>query len=247
MTDSVGAAYGTVKDAVIFHCPYPMRVGSNPFHHQWEAAIDTLFADQRLAGSQPELGDLTVITYNTRSIPGLLERCFDFLGSNALVVLGQGVTDWNWSHKITLVDDYLRSGACTTSHLLCLDGDDVIVVGDLSLLLARFAAIGSEVVFCGTRGDQPTSPECWDFENEVGAASDPQHRHLNAGCYLGRTSYIGEQLGRIREAIATGADWCRVDGHVDDQLAWRQLHRREHPRIVVDHECRLFLRFDEDR
>ena len=247
MTSGAAARYGTTKDAVIYHCPYPMRVPTNPFHVQWEQAISTCLSDPDLAGRGRDLTDLTVITYNTRPEPCLLERCFDHLGYAGLVVLGREVTQWSWAHKITLVHDYLRSGACSTPYVLCLDGDDVIVVGDPTVLVGRFESTGAEVVFCGTRGNQPACPECWDFENLVGRDLDPLHRHLNAGCYLGRTDYVAARLAEIALAIQTGEPWCLADGHVDDQLAWRQLHRREHPKIMIDAGCRLFLRFDEDR
>lgn len=246
MINPVGERYGTAKEAVIYHCPYPMRVPDNPFHTEWEAAIASALADPALAGAGRQLRDLTVITYNNRPGPCLLERCFAHLDAD-LVVLGRDVTAWSWAHKITLVDDFLRSGQCATPYVLCLDGDDVIVVGDPSVLVERFAATGAEMIFCGTRGNQPYSQECWDFENAVGAGQDPAHRHLNAGCYLGRTGYVAERLAEIAGAIERGESWCRVDGQVDDQLAWRQLHRREHPKITIDTECRLFLRFDEDR
>lgn len=246
MITTVGERYGTTKEAVIYHCPYPMRVASNPFHTEWEAAIATALSDPALAGAGRGLDDLTVITYNNRPEACLLERNFDHLGAE-LVVLGREVTEWSWAHKITLVEDYLRGGTCTTPYLLCLDGDDVIVAGDPTVLVDRFTRTGAEVIFCGTRGNQPYSAECWDFENAVGVDQDPLHRHLNAGCYLGHTAYVADRLAEIAAAIEQGESWCRAEGHVDDQLAWRQLHRREHPMIRVDAECRLFLRFDEDR
>lgn len=247
MISKSASRYGTNKEAVIYHCPSPMRAVSNPFHIQWEQAISTCLNDPELVGRGRGLSDLTVITYNTQPEPGLLERCVERLGYAGLVVLGRGLTRWSWAHKITLVHDYLSSGACVTPNVLCLDGDDVIIVGDPNVAVQRFESTGAEMIFCGTRGDQPASPECWDFENRVGRNLDPLHRHLNAGGYLGRTGYVTARLAEIAQAVETGASWCRADGHVDDQLAWRQLHRREHPKIIIDAECRLFLRFDEDR
>lgn len=239
--------YGTQRTAPIFHCPYPMRVTSNPFHRQWLRAIDQCLSDEDLRGCRSQIDGLTIVTYNTRPEPQLLERSLDHIGIQDYVVLGKGVQNWTWLHKISLVHDYLESGACTTPYILCLDGDDVIIARDPVDLVEDFLAAGTDILFCGTRGDQPPSQECWEFENSVPSYDDPQHRHLNAGCYIGRTDYVRARLAEIVGAVRRGEAWCLHEGAVDDQLAWRHLHRRMWPAIQVDVACRLFLRFDEDR
>jgi hypothetical protein len=239
--------YGTLRPAPIYHCPYPMRVTTNPFHREWLGAIDRCLSDEDLRGCCAEVEGLTIVTYNNRPEPQLLERCLDHIGIRNYVVLGKDVQNWTWLHKISLVHDYLASGACNTPYILCLDGDDVIIVRDPADLVNDFLATGTDILFCGTRGDQPPSPECWEFENAVPTYSDPQHRHLNAGCYLGRTDHVHARLGEIAEGIERREGWCFHEGAVDDQLAWRHLHRRYWPAIQVDVACRLFLRFDEDR
>ncbi|MDB5071550.1 MAG: hypothetical protein JWM87_2661 [Candidatus Eremiobacteraeota bacterium] len=239
--------YGTDKDAVILHCPCPMRIAGNPFHLHWDEAVQRCLSDDALRGRYAAIPGLTIVTYNNRPQEALLETCMRHLGYGGLVVLGRDVRTWSWRCKISLVHDYLRSGACTTPYILCLDGDDVLVIDDPTVLIDRFLATNSEVVFCGTRGNQPPSPECWDFENGVAEYADPVHRHLNAGCYLGRTPYVAARLAEILAAMDAGEPWCYDGGKVDDQLAWRHLHRRLYPEIKVDAACRLFLRFDEDR
>jgi hypothetical protein len=230
----------------VLHCPTPQRAASVPFHHEWDAACEAFFADGSLCGAYKDLDELTIVTINTRPTPTLLERCFAHLGLR-LEVLGRGVRDWSWSYKITLVHEWLRAGGCRTPELLYLDGDDVLLIGDPAEVRSRWLQLDSDLLFCNTRGDWPPDVECAKFEDRVYADNDGNHRHLNAGGWIGRTDYIGHCLDEIASAGRTGAAWCHAAHGFDDQLAWRQLHRREHPRMLVDADCTVFLRFDEDR
>jgi hypothetical protein len=239
--------YNLSYDSLILHCPGPMRVEENPFRSQWIDACETYFGDQEIKGNAISDERLTIVTYNNHEAECLLEAVAKHRGLDPLVVLGKHVTSWQWIEKIRLVYDYLASGACRTEYLLCLDGDDILIVGQPKEIVDRYRELDCRILFCNTRGDQPPSPECWDFENSVPRYTDPLHRHLNAGGYIGETAYIQECLAEILAAYERRKPWCFSEWGFDDQLAWRQLHRREYPRIQVDAGCRVFLRFDEDR
>jgi hypothetical protein len=238
--------YGLSFDALILHCPAPMRIPPNPFRHEWERALEDFFADEGTRGRLRCPPELTIVTYSNYAEPVLLERCLSHLGiEEGVVVVGRGVRRWEWIHKVALVHELIASGGVRSEYVLCLDGDDVLLLGDPAEVVARWLATDSRLLFCGTRGDQPASPECWAFENSV--HDDPQHRHLNAGGYIGETAYVGERLGEIVAAAAAREPWTQSEFGFDDQLAWRHEHRRRHPEIKVDADCRVFLRFDEDR
>lgn len=239
--------YAIRWDAVILHCPGPERVAGAPVAGEWAAACCGLLADNDLRGRFRDVDDLTVVTYNTRAEPSLLERCAAHLGLSRIAVLGRHLRRWQWSDKIELVHHYLESGACTTQYVLCLDGDDVLIIGDPALALERFREADCDILFGGTRGDWPPSPECAAFEAAAAGGSNLRHCHLNAGGYLARTSGLAPRLRALMAAIDGGDDWCRAEHGFDDQLAWRQLHRRQHPGIRVDVGCRVFLRFDDER
>lgn len=239
--------YGLRYDSLILHCPRPMRVKQNPFHTQWEEACRTLLSDPSVRGSCHNDPRLTVLTYNTSSTPCLLEQCAAHIGLNGLIVLGRSVKKWQWIEKVRLVAEYLQSGACQSEYLLCLDGDDVLILSSAEEILSRYLDTRCEILFCNTRGDQPPSPECWEFENSVTEYTDPLHRHLNAGGYIGRVSYIQDCLREILNGHESAENWCFSKSGFDDQLAWRHMHRSRYPGIKVDAACRIFLRFDEDR
>jgi hypothetical protein len=243
---STAARYGLSHDALIIHCPKPMRIPPNPFRHEWRRACELFFSDESLRGRFSCPPELTIVTYSNRTEPVLLERCFAHLGIDRYTVVGRDVEAWDWLHKVSLVHGLIESGGAA-ERILCLDGDDVLLLGDPAAVLARAQDTGARVLFCGTRGDQPASPEAWAFENGVPEYLDPLHRHLNAGAYVGETGYVHARLGDILAAGRAGAAWTRSEFGFDDQLAWRHVHREHYPDIKIDAGCRVFLRFDEDR
>lgn len=239
--------YQLSRDALILHCPGPLRHPRHPVHREWEAAKAAFFADDSTRGACGAHDDLTIITYNTRSAPCLLERCVAHLGVSGLVVLGGEKDDWSLEYKISLVLDYLRSRACRSEYVLCLDGDDVLVLADPGLILARFLRVRCEALFTSTAWDWPPSRECWEFESSVAAPADHAHCHLNSGGYLARRGYLMTALTEVAEAMAQRQPWCDTPQGFDDQLAWRHMHRRYHPAIRVDARCEIFIRFDANR
>jgi len=237
--------YGLSFDALILHCPEPMRVAPNPFRHVWQRALADFFADATTRGRFSCPPELTIVTYSNYAEPVLLERCLTHLGIERRVVVGRGVERWQWIHKVALVHELIEAGGVESEYVLCLDGDDVLLLGDPTEVVARWLATDARLLFCGTRGDQPPSPECWAFESSV--SDDPLHGHLNAGGYIGETAYVGERLAEIVAAAAAAEPWTQSEHGFDDQLAWRHEHRRRYPEIKVDAGCDVFLRFDEDR
>jgi hypothetical protein len=239
--------YGLTRDSLILHCPGPLRSPLYPNGREWEQACERFFADESVRGTCAGLDDLTIITYNNSSASCLLERCLAHLGVANLVVLGRGQQGWGWDLKISLVLDYLRSGACSSDYVLCLDGYDVLMLADPRLILEWFLASGAHVLFCGTASDWPPSPACRRFEEAVAAPADLTHCHLNAGGYVARRAYLEPCLAEITRAIVDQRPWCLTRRGFSDQLAWRHLHARYYPSIRIDTSCRIFARFDRHR
>jgi hypothetical protein len=223
-----------------------LRSRRNPFHREWDAACARFFADESLRGAWRDRDDLEILTYNTRGAPYLLERCFAHLGLR-LVVLGGGKDDWRWDYKISLVRDYLRSGSCGSEFVLCLDGDDVLVLADPAVILRRFLRRNCEMLFSSTAWNHPASSECWRFEESVAVPADRAHCHLNAGGYLAGRGYLTAKLDEVMAGAEARSPWCTTTEGFDDQLAWRHMHRRYFPAIKVDSPCRVFIRFDPAR
>ncbi|MCX2950183.1 glycosyltransferase domain-containing protein [Lentzea sp. NEAU-D7] len=236
--------YGLTTDAVVLHCPGPLRRRDNPVHVEWEQAQLSFFADASLGKSFQDDPRLTVITYNASGRESLLERCGAHLGIT-VVVLGRTVRDWSWEHKITLVRDYLES-AEPAENVMCLDAFDTLILDGPQMILERFHATSAEILFGCTATDWPPSREHERFEADVYRDASWAHRHLNAS-YIGKTAEVRRCLEQIVHGIEAGEPWCRTDTGFDDQLAWREMHRQRHPCLKIDVNCSIFVRFDEDR
>jgi hypothetical protein len=233
-------------DAVVFHCPGPLRDPSNPVHLDWERAQKEFFADENGKGSTYFADDpgLAIITYNTRQDRALLERCMSHLGLS-LTVLGRGAEGWRWESKITLVRDYLDS-VDPGPHVMCLDAFDTLVLASPQEILGRFRQTSADLLFASTGSDWPPSESHRIFENQVSQDASPAHRHLNAS-YIGKTATVRSCLDEIVRGIEVAEPWCHTDSGFDDQLAWREMHRRYYPRLQIDTQCLIFSRFDKNR
>jgi len=217
------------------------------FDIEWLAACQLALSDDELRGNCDGLDGITVVTYCNRGEQTLLESGLDFLGFRNYAILRTAATPWDHLYKLTLLLDWLASGRCGTEYLLCLDADDNLFVNHPRLILDRFHEAGCEILFGATGADAPTSPECWAFENSVAEYTDPNHRHLNAGGFIGRSSFIATCAREILDASQADPTFCRSPKGFNDQLAWRHMHRRYYPRIKIDCGCRIFLRFDQFR
>lgn len=227
--------YGFSRPSSILHCPGMMRAPLVTTG-AWETTVSQFMADEKLRGSCTD-SDLTFITYNTRGKPGVLEQCLTHLGIGNVAVLGTHLNDkqWSWAQKVWLVNEYLQSGACTTEYVACLDDDDVLVFDAPGLLLDKFHAADTQMLFC-RGGDSPKDRQSREFEQRTYAGYPSQTlRHLNAN-YLGRREYVSNRIAELASGIINPVGF-------DDQLAWRRIHAREYPLIKIDVATSVFTEF----
>jgi len=187
--------------------------------------------------------DVTLVTYHNYKKECLIESCYRAYGIEDFVVLGREVAQWDWGAKINLVLEYLESGACPTRYVLCTDADDVLMVRDPAVMLERFLACSCDLLFCNTFVDYPHDQHCRNFET-VTYYTHPLHCRLSAGAYIAEKNALLRYLQELSEAYDKKASWTQAEGIFVDQLGWRYLHAREHPRIKVDHQSVIFRRYD---
>lgn len=187
--------------------------------------------------------DVTFITYHNYKFKCLIERCYEAYGIYDYVVLGRDVVQWDWGAKVTLVLDYLESGACTTRYVLCTDADDVLMVRDPSTMLDRFRACSCDLLFCNTFVDYPPNKVCRDFET-LKYYTHPLHCRLSAGAYIAEKVALTSYLRELVDAYHKNAPWAFDEGAYVDQLGWRYLHARDYPKIQVDYRSLIFKRYD---
>jgi Gpi18-like mannosyltransferase len=187
--------------------------------------------------------DVTFITYNTGLEESLIERCYKAYGIQDAIILGRGMTQWNWYSKVGLVLEYLESGRCDTPFVLVTDATDVLMINDPAPLIDRFLSYSADILFCNTFVDWPPNSKCRDFETAT-YLSNPLHCRLSAGAYFAQTQPLLDYLRRLSAAYEAAAPWTLFQRDFDDQLAWRHLHIQEYPRIKVDHLSKIFRRYD---
>jgi len=130
-----------------------------------------------------------------------------------------------------------RGGASSDDLLLYIDGYDTLLLPTtVAELLSAFVSFHAPIVVSGCRYQWPkVTPE------EVVRLYDgvPQkipYRYLCAGSFMGIVQYISEMIDKI--------PWSRdgrLDYNLDDQLAMQQYRVRFPNRLVIDHDCRLFV------
>jgi hypothetical protein len=229
--------YGFTSPALSVHAP-----GDFKEEREWTDMVVQFMSDRELESNGRPCPELSIVTWSNYDGPQLLERCLGYRGIE-YTVLRPGPGFWSLFFKITLTRDWLQSGH-GSSYILLLDCNDVLVFGQPDEIVSRFELMGCDVLLGTTPWDHPSVGPYFDFENRVYSEADPRWRHINSGGILARRDAL---LGYLGEIIATQGDyWYTEDGETwqDDQYAWREMHLRHHPAILVDTTAQVFSRID---
>lgn len=203
--------------------------------------------------------DLTVITCKNYREKSRLEQSLDFIGVHNYSVLNPPSDEpWVNIKRTGWLLDYLNSGQCRTPYMLVLDASDVVVRGSLQRVLDEFKSSSCRVLFMSTKydGGYACMPE---QKRWVG-----RRRYLNAGVYIGETSYIKTLLNRVAQYIVEspmlkddfralgrgrGSDTRLCDalaefprGIGSDQIVIRYLEPELWPDLKVDCDNRIAFR-----
>jgi hypothetical protein len=197
----------------------------------WAEVRDAFFATPRR-----EIGaaaNLTILTWNSREEPGLLERSLDHLGV-PYIVKGRGIADWtNSRDKPRLTIEALDE--IDTPYIAGIDSFDAIVVDDPSLLIARFEEhFDADLVFNGGKINWPNVTAFRRYEESIPGASESEFRYLNGGAWIGRTDFCRRFFGEA----------CTTEPHPlhawSEQGVLKQMLPRYVPRVQIDYRCRMF-------
>ena len=191
---------------------------------------DAFFATPpRFLGPRP---NLSLLTWNSRGTPGLLERSLDHLGI-PYVVKGRGIADWtNSRDKPRLTVEALDE--CDTDYVLAVDSFDAIVVGDPLRLVADFASFDADLVFNGGKINWPNVAEFKRFEDALPGAQESEFRYLNGGAWIGRRDFA-------RRFFAEACETAPAALHPDsEQGVLKQLLPRHASRVKIDYRCVMF-------
>jgi len=205
--------------------------GDEIIHPFWREVRESFFATPpRHIGASK---DYSIITWNSRAEPGLLERSLDHLGI-PYIAKGRGIADWtNSRDKPRLTLEAL--GEIETPYVIGIDSFDAIVVDDPALLIPRFENdFDADLVFNGGKINWPNVADFKRFEDALPGAAESDFRYLNGGAWIGR-------LDSCREFFAEACRTAPHPLHTDsEQGILKQLLPRYVPRVQVDYRCRMF-------
>jgi hypothetical protein len=179
--------------------------------------------------------DLTILTWNNRPQPGVLQQCLDHLGIEHLV-LGQNITDWKNLLKNRLTAEALEG--VQTRYVMGLDAPDVLLLGHPQQVLDRFRRdFACRLLFGAEIHCFPEVDELRRFENSLPKAVTSPWHYLNSGMWIGETAFC-------REFFAAACETEPWDGDErflrSDQGVLKKVLRRFYPGADLDYGCRLF-------
>ncbi|WP_425395015.1 glycosyltransferase domain-containing protein [Aeoliella sp.] len=225
-------------------CKRATYVESNQRYWNWVIR----YAEQKVRASQDWFQDVTIVTWNNRAVPCLLER-FAAHACIPITVLGRELSVWQNAYKLLTTFDYLRS--CPTRYVLCLDGDDCLLLNSPQSAIRLLHEKGSAILFGAVPTMHPRSLSIQkDFEAGT-APRDAPAKYLNSGQCI-----IDVQEGRdlFEEALHTPG----LHSNSCDQDRWHQLLVRYPTTIQLDYygdvfvvcnawtDCRNLLAFRRD-
>jgi hypothetical protein len=215
-----------------------------------------MYRKKGLKGKLQKPVDLDIVLCSTYAVKQYTEKILEYLGINDFAVLGRDLESWKHIYKLKLIIEHIRRNP-RPGLLLHLDASDVLVAGDLQSAVDHFQSdFECDLLFGAEKNSAPGSKTARGItETEVAFLSrieafeeahyNPPFRYLNAGCFIGRKEAI---LDLFSEALRTRMQFqlsSRLHHgdylYNDDQLVLRELHRKYHPRIQMDHEKRVFL------
>jgi hypothetical protein len=158
------------------------------------------------------------------------------------VVLGMGEHWQGLMTKPRRLRDWLRSGACTTDHLIVTDSYDVVFIAEPMEVV--FAATGPypgrPVIFNAEKGVFPRGELVARFDQIAAEAkSDTPWKYLNSGFYVGTPERVLQMLESMW-LDDVHDDYQRPDGswvHVNDQGHYQYAFCAQVVPMVLDYRA----------
>jgi hypothetical protein len=221
-------------------------------------AIQRCYKKSKPKRIEPEdMGDLTIITWNNNQEKGFLEECLDRMGVPYLV-LGRGIKEWRNIYKVNLTCEVL--GDIKTKYVMGLDSYDVLLLDSPGEVVRRFEGFSCEILFNAV---SKFYPDCHkfelagerfitrDWEEFQGRISNSYWRYLNAGAWIGKTSFcrrfFADCLSRKTEELVDAGKLPFKKGAYhqkltdSEQTALNWTFQDYFPQVQLDYNCEIFL------
>jgi hypothetical protein len=205
---------------------------------------------------------IIVLVHNRETEP-IMERSLRYVGVDNFVVLRpNGNRPWRNTVKLTMLKEYLDSGACKTKYLLLCDSDDAVLSDDPGKAIDYLEDQRCDLLFSSTKytGGYVCMPHIKEWADQKARESGSAPTYINAGVFVGKTAFLRQVL-EVANSYVTEHDLSRTDyrrlrregslnrrlpefprGIGCDQVILRYLHPRFYPQMKVDYAGQLALR-----
>lgn len=208
----------------VFHSPRASRGGDNDLLLKLKKKQD------RIKPSFEKPDDLSVITFNNKDKPCILEECFNLVGLPH-TVLGRGV-DWKNKIKINLIFDFLVH--CKTKYVLAVDGYDALIVRNLIDITDKFRATNQSLIFNATYYRWPPVGVTFRCDSLHKKSLECPFVHLNAGVWIGEVDYC---LNFFNTALQQKHDFTEFE---DSEQVLVKLAAELYSRYDIDYNFNFF-------
>jgi hypothetical protein len=202
-----------------------------------------------------------VLVHNYRRKP-IMEKSLHYVGIKDFVVLRpQPHGPWNGVAKLMPLLEYLSSESCRTEYLLYCDSRDSVLRADPAAAIECLQKEDCDLLLSSTRypGGYGCMTQIKGWTDNIVRQSGFEKRYLNAGVFVGRTSFVRQVLEAAIEYVTEHdlsrreLDRHKRDGSLggrlpgfpqcvgSDQIILRYLHPQFYPRMKIDYQGRLAL------
>ena len=176
---------------------------------------------------------LKIVSYASQPHPGLTRMVRSAMRFGIWpVVLGMHKMFRSGTDKLMAYHDWVKTADC--SHMLFVDGLDVVFNGGPEEILERYEGLGHPIVVAGERG-------CWPdpaLASSYPPCSTP-YRFVNSGAWMSDLKSAIQILSDAQE-IRGDRKYFEPGTQVDDQTWLADQYLAGRYDMIVDTECRLF-------
>jgi len=179
--------------------------------------------------------DLDITTWNNQNPHQFLKRNGKTLGifENSLqslkhTVLGKNIIQWTNRAKINATLQHLKNSEST--YTLGADSSDVVILGEPLEAVSRFLKMDCELLFNAELNFWPPDfdPKIKKFEE---TQTSSKFKYLNGGMWIGHTKFCIEFFEAANQL---------AQGEGSEQVILKQMYKKFHPKVKLDHMCQIF-------
>ncbi len=153
-----------------------------------------------------------------------------------LTVLDASGRPWDYLLKPILLLEYLSR--TTSRYILFLDAADVIVLGDINIIVDYLESLNAQCLFNATIHVATFNAE--DASCEMSRHQPPPFQHLNSGVFIAKVDFLKYFLEQVFSIYESAKRDGQVSADAGEQTWFRKIHNQLYPASQLDNRCEMF-------